>query len=95
MGILIALPTRVRKNRVSIYCGLMPILLKARVRAPIWTKNKRTKNITRKRKKMSAVKGLKNMAHSWRARMFNELLSRDHEDARATGKPQGVVPRRT
>ncbi len=26
------------------------------------------------------------------ARMFDELLSRDHEDGRATGKPQGVGP---
>jgi len=51
MGILMALPTRVRKNRVSIYCGLIPILLKARVRAPIWTKKRRTKNTPRKRKK--------------------------------------------
>ena len=24
------------------------------------------------------------------ARMFDELLSRDHEDGRATGQPQGV-----
>jgi len=26
------------------------------------------------------------------ARMFHELLSRDHEDGRATGKPQGFGP---
>ena len=26
------------------------------------------------------------------ARMFHELLSRDHEDGRATGEPQGVGP---
>jgi hypothetical protein len=25
-------------------------------------------------------------------RMFHELLSRDHEDGRATGQPQGVGP---
>jgi hypothetical protein len=64
MGILIALPTRVRKNSVSIEFGLIPILLKARVRAPTWTKKRRMKNTTRKKKKMSAVKGLKNMIHS-------------------------------
>jgi hypothetical protein len=26
----------------------------------------------------------------WRARIFHELLSRDHEDGRAIGQPQGV-----
>ena len=33
------------------------------------------------------------------ARLFHELLSRDHEDGRATGQPSrgtaGLVPRRT
>jgi len=27
------------------------------------------------------------------ARMFDEFLSRDHEDGRATGSPQGVGPK--
>ena len=27
---------------------------------------------------------------SWLARIFHELLSRDHEDGCATGQPQGV-----
>jgi len=26
----------------------------------------------------------------WLTRIFHELLSRDHEDGRATGQPQGV-----
>ena len=29
-------------------------------------------------------------AYSRRARIFHELLSRDHEDGRATGQPQGA-----
>ncbi len=29
-------------------------------------------------------------AYSRRARIFHEFLSRDHEDGRATGQPQGI-----
>ena len=32
------------------------------------------------------------ITHCLLARIFHKLLSRDHEDGRATGQPQGVGP---